>query len=215
MASNNAGGASAPKAARSSNVAGRLLTMFDATAAMAAAASKDTKVVSDGRIRASQSPIGPVVTPSTTMPRRKTKPQKGRSAPRRIARGVVWRARSAGIASAIDPTAATQNGSISNSPATANPTRVAPRMASVLRGAGTSSVLCSVAESFGVAVRVRSSRKKIRNTASSMATAKIHGSAISAVKCRKVRPVAAKASRLVRFDTGSKVDAELDRCAVA
>ena len=42
-----------------------------------------------------------------------------------------------------------------------------------------------------------------------------HGSAISAAKRPKASPLAAKASRLVRLDTGSSRDAELARCVHA
>ena len=47
------------------------------------------------------------------------------------------------------------------------------------------------------------------------AIATIQGSAISAANRVKDRPLAAKASRLVRLDTGSSSDAELARCVHA
>ena len=63
--------------------------------------------------------------------------------------------------------------------------------------------------------RTSSERKNSRKIRYSTAIVTTHGNAINAVKCKNVKPVAAKAMRLVRFDTGRSVDAEFDRCALA
>ena len=60
-----------------------------------------------------------------------------------------------------------------------------------------------------------SARNSHRRTANSTATATSHGASISPVKCRNDSPVAAKASRLVRFDTGRSSDAEFARWPAA
>jgi len=54
-----------------------------------------------------------------------------------------------------------------------------------------------------------------RSTAYSSTTTTSCGSAINPAKCQNDSPVAATASRLVRFDTGSSSDAELARCPTA
>jgi hypothetical protein len=52
-------------------------------------------------------------------------------------------------------------------------------------------------------------------TSHSTVTAPIVGSAIKTAKCAKDRPLARKAKRLVRLETGSSNDAELARWAQA
>ena len=61
----------------------------------------------------------------------------------------------------------------------------------------------------------RSAAKNRRNTSSSMAIVTSHGNAIAAVNPANVSPEAPNASRFVRLDTGSSVDAEFARCAQA
>ena len=48
-----------------------------------------------------------------------------------------------------------------------------------------------------------------------MVQASTHGSTINAAKCPKDRPLAANASRLVRFDTGSSSEPLFARCVQA
>lgn len=62
---------------------------------------------------------------------------------------------------------------------------------------------------------MRSVSKKRRNTAYSTAIATSQGSVISRANRVKLTPLASKASRLVRFDTGSSSEAVFDRCAHA
>jgi hypothetical protein len=63
----------------------------------------------------------------------------------------------------------------------------------------------------GVPGRPGAAAKKRRSTSHSTATAASQGSAIAAPKPVKLRPLALKASRLVRFDTGSSSEALLAR----
>jgi hypothetical protein len=65
------------------------------------------------------------------------------------------------------------------------------------------------------AARVSSARKNQRNTRYSTAMAQSQGSVMSAAKPVNDRPDAAKASRLVRLDTGSSCEAEFARCVQA
>src|SRR3954469_11786465 len=67
----------------------------------------------------------------------------------------------------------------------------------------------------GSAGALRSERKYQRNTAYSATITASQGSAITPANPRKVSPLAANASRLVKLDTGSSSDAELARCADA
>src|SRR5450631_1519172 len=89
--------------------------------------------------------------------------------------------------------------------APANPASVRARAMSANRGAATRSTALTRA---GVP---RSLAKKRRNTRYSTAITTSQGSAMSRAKPTNVSPLAAKASRLVRFDTGRRSDAELAR----
>ncbi len=60
-------------------------------------------------------------------------------------------------------------------------------------------------------VSVRSSRNAVRNASHSATQTTTHGSTMSAVNRPKEIPAALKASRLVRFDTGSSSDPLLAR----
>ena len=61
----------------------------------------------------------------------------------------------------------------------------------------------------------RSEANARRSTSHSIAMAASQGSAISAVKCAKDKPVRRKARRLLRLETGINSDAEFARCTQA
>lgn len=61
----------------------------------------------------------------------------------------------------------------------------------------------------------RSAPKNLRSTTYSITTTVTHGSAMSAVKRAKDRPLAVNANRFVRLETGSSNDAEFARCVHA
>ncbi len=58
----------------------------------------------------------------------------------------------------------------------------------------------------------RSPRNQRRIATYSTPMTASHGRTINPAKPRNVSPDAENASRLVRFETGSRIDAELDRC---
>jgi hypothetical protein len=90
------------------------------------------------------------------------------------------------------------------------PAIVAAAVASVKRGGWDA----GAAGAGGVLV-FRSVAKKRRMMRYSTPIATSHGPVIRAAKRVKVSPAAAKASRFVRFDTGSNTDPVLDRWAQA
>lgn len=105
---------------------------------------------------------------------------------------------------------AAHSGSIPANEVTTNPARVSPSTTSVNTGSGCrSSVLGACAPA------ARSAAKKRRKTTYSTAIAASHGSAISTANRVKESPLAVKASRLVRLETGSSRDAEFARCVQA
>ena len=103
------------------------------------------------------------------------------------------------------PITAGQTGETPTSEATPNPATTSPTTTTATTGTGGTVVTGSPA---GFASSARNSH---RRTTNSTATATSHGASIRPVKCRNDSPVAAKASRLVRFDTGSSRDAEFAR----
>ena len=115
-------------------------------------------------------------------------------------------------ASTAAPASAAQAGLTPAADATTNPASVRPTTATVNTG-----ILASPLRVSGRACGPvpRSEAKNRPNTAYSTPMAASHGSAISAAKCPNASPLAANASRLVKFDTGSSSDAELARCVQA
>jgi hypothetical protein len=147
----------------------------------------------------------------TTTPRPRTKIRNDGSAARASARAVVVRRTSAGTVIAAAPAAATHAGAIPSAELTAKPASVSPTTASAKRGSGGRSSAAARARRG----RPRSTAKKRVSTIHSTATAPAVGSAMSPAKRVNDSPLAWKASRLVRLETGSSSDAELARCEQA
>src|SRR4051794_14103604 len=204
IASTSPGRAPGPSTSISSSAAGRLLTTLASRAAIPATASSPTRLGAVGTIarRAAVSPLAPAA--ATTIPMPNTNRQKPGDADPTSPSTVIRRRTSARPPSTAAPIAAGHTGSTPTSDATPNPTSVNPTTTSANSGTPGSS---PVPVPFGAPRR--SARNHQPSTAYSTAIATTHGSAISAVNPRNVSPDAAKASRLVRFETGSRVDAEL------
>ena len=125
---------------------------------------------------------------------------------------------SARAASTAAPAQAAQTGLTPAADAAANPASVSATTATVNHGqaaafpaAAPSGALLSGALLSGAGPAARSAAKNRPNTAYSTPMTASHGTAISAAKWPNASPQAAKASRLVRLDTGSSSDAELAR----
>src|SRR4051812_18098242 len=105
--------------------------------------------------------------------------------------------RTLGASNSRQPATAAQAGLTSSDDVTTKPVTVAARIASAYRGAVIG------ASGTGAAVRGRSRRKNQRNPSHSSKQAISHGTSISPANRPNDRPLAAKARRLVRFETGS------------
>ena len=206
MASTSGVGHPAPSAASISRVAGMLLITLAITADTAATSSRSSRPVPLGRNSASREPSAPSAIPTTSTPRANTKARNPAFADRAISTTEVLRARIANAAITVAPRTANHTGSIPITELSPNSNSVAASTARAAAGAGPGSSVCS-----GRGRVSRSSRKYQQNSTYSTVTITSHGSAISKVNSTKPRPVAANASRLVRFDTGISVDAEFAR----
>ena len=109
---------------------------------------------------------------------------------------------------AAAPATATHAGAIPSTELSPKPASVRATTVSAKRGSAGRSPSSARARRG----RCRSTAKKRVSTTHSTATAAAVGSAISPAKRMNDSPLAWKASRLVRFETGSSSEAELARC---
>src|SRR6202165_1531403 len=194
----------------STSTAGKLLTRLDSTAATAAIPSSAGRVAPIGntsRIAASN-PLS--ITVSTTTPSARTNARNGTLTARRIPARLLRRWIRPRTPSPTEPANAAQAGEKPASDVAAKPASVRPSTTSTNTGTSGAAVTSSGCESAG-----NSAAKKRRRIRYSTATAASHGTAISTVNRVNDSPATAKASRLVRFDTGNSSDAVLARCALA
>ena len=140
------------------------------------------------------------------MPSPRTKARNGTAAARTMAAGVVRRWARARTASTSAPAKAAHAGLSPTAEARTKPASVHATVASANTG-----ISGGPAAGGAWAPASRSVAKNRRNTRYSVPIATSQGSAISAAKRVKLSPLAAKASRLVRLETGSSSEAVLDR----
>lgn len=199
-------GPDAAASGSSTRVAGRLLMTFASTADRTAVPSSAGSAVPCGT-RCASAPASPLSTTArTTMPSASTNARNGTAAERTIARGVVRRWARARAASTRAPASAAQAGSMPSAEVSTKPASVP---ATVTRA---NSGICGAAPAVGAwAPASRSVAKNRRSTTYSTPMATSHGSTISAAKRVKLSPLAVKASRLVRLETGSSSEAVFDR----
>ena len=146
----------------------------------------------------------------TTTPSASTNRQNSSDAESTRPRTVTRRRTSPRTASTTVPASAAHTGSMPTSEPTMNPAKVSP---STTR-ANTGGAVRAASSSTPVPT-ARSVRNIRRSTAYSMPIVTSQGSAISALNRPNESFDAVKASRFVRFDTGSSSDAELARCVQA
>ena len=121
---------------------------------------------------------------------------------------MVARRTSAGAVMAAAPATAIHTGAMPSTELSPKPASVSATTVTAKRGSGERSSSSARARRG----RCRSTAKKRVSTSHSTAMAAAVGSAISPAKRMNDSPLAWKASRFVRFDTGSSSDAELARC---
>src|ERR1700757_4016797 len=160
----------------STSVAGRLLTTFASTAAIAAIASNVGKPEPDGSTPDIALPMPLSVTACTTPPSARTKHRNDTFTERRISRTEVCRRPRLRTASTEAPHSATQAGATPTDSETANPASVSATTTNTNtggRGGGPASPGCGADR--------RSPAKNSPKTTYTATTAASHGSAISSV----------------------------------
>src|SRR5579884_4243012 len=192
------------------SVAGKLLTTLASTAATAAMPSS-AKSPQPAGINARMRVARPLtMTACTTTPSASTNTKNGTLTARAISTTEVRRWLRLRTASAEAPASAAQAGDTPAASAIANPANVSATTTSANSGS------CGGGPtSWRSGTTRKSAAKNQRKTTYTVATATTHGSAITIVNLTKDRCATWKASRLVRFETGSSSEAALARCALA
>src|SRR5581483_9891928 len=192
-----------------SNVAGRLFTRLDNTAATPATASRSTSDAPAGNRCGTTCPRPWSLTARTTTPNASTNAQNCGAAETMTCHGCVCLASTRFPASTTAPPTAAHTGATPANDVTTKPANVSASTPPANRGNGNGGPAARTASTD------TSARKNTRRTTNVTASVTSHGSAIRAANRVNEIGTTATASRLVRFDTGSSNEPELAMCAQA